>query len=94
MTKTLTNVDSPATTVESLFVPMTEDQMAAAKGGTDWPDWLDDLIDQFEDLLEYLDGILNEDPDDFDEAEWIDLEENLAEDGYVPYTEEEIAQDW
>jgi len=95
MTISTTNTpNSVSETEDSVFTPMTEKQMSLTKGGTDLPDWLQDLIDHFDDLWDYLEGLLPADPDQATEDFWEDLEEDLAEEGYVPPTEEELAQDW
>lgn len=79
------------------FVPMTEQQMETAKGGYDWPDWVDELVDLFADVVTFLETVTPPnptpepaDPDQF----WDDLALQLEASGYVPPTEAELSLDW
>ena len=73
MTTELKNFSN--STESNSFTPMTEAEMASIKGGTDIPPWLDDLIQQVQNLLEALG---NPDTDGVGEDDfWDDFGEEL-----------------
>jgi hypothetical protein len=91
----MTKPDSSSKT-ESVFTPMTKTQMVSIKGGDDLPEWLQDLIDQFGDVIDGLLDYVNDVPDTdhwYDDV-WEEFEQDLLDNGWVPPTEEEIALDW
>ena len=70
------------------FVPMTETQMDSIKGGTTtWPDWfvtmVDDVVDNTQDALDYLDDLIQTVPDQFDSDFWNGAEGNLDEGDFL-----------
>lgn len=93
MNTTLTNPESTFESGSNAFVPMSEEQMTVTKGGTDLPDWLQDLIDTVADLLAQLEGVF-EDPDSIDDDVWDDLRDDLEADGILDTDVSEYAADW
>ena len=92
MTTTITNLDQISKIGGSAFIPMSEEQMAATKGGTDWPDWVEDAIEVIEGFLQFIqDQIDNLDDDD---AFWEDLQDEMDELGVEEVTEEMLLLDW
>lgn len=67
----------------SKFTPMSEEQMAITKGGTDYPDWFNDLLEQVEDLLELL-GFPTVDGSTVETDFWDDHGETMEELGIDP----------
>lgn len=84
-----TSTKSEVTGAESeAFVPLTESQMGSIRGGTDWPDWIVDLIDDVvqstSDAIDYLDTIMDPAPVDFDDDYWDEVEDALQDEGFMP----------
>jgi len=69
------------------FVALTETEMNAVRGGTAWPDWIVDLVDDIvantDEVLDYLDTIVQTKPLDFDGDYWDDVHETLQDEGFI-----------
>ena len=88
-----TNENGLNTLAQSDFKPMNEELMSSIRGGTQWPDWMIDVLEDFvEDAATYL-GSLNGMliGDRTDEELWDSVTGSLENDGHSPPTWEDLA---